>query len=83
MPALKQPPSKGLYLMGGAQLTRSLLEAGVVDKLRLIVYPLLAGGGRGLFEGLAPWMPMSLQEVWSTGDGRAEPVYRLAGGPSH
>jgi dihydrofolate reductase len=46
--ALKQQPGKDIYLMGGAQITASLIDAGLVDELRLIVYPLIAGEGKAL-----------------------------------
>jgi dihydrofolate reductase len=47
--ALKKQAGKDIYLMGGARITASLIEAGLVDELRLIVYPLIAGGGKALF----------------------------------
>jgi dihydrofolate reductase len=47
--ALKQHKGKDIYLMGGGRITASLIEAGLVDELRLIVYPIIAGGGKALF----------------------------------
>jgi dihydrofolate reductase len=47
--ALKQQPGKDIYLVGGARTTASLIDAGLVDELRLIVYPLIAGEGKALF----------------------------------
>jgi dihydrofolate reductase len=47
--ALKQRTGKDIYLVGGARTTASLLDAGLVDELRLIVYPLIAGEGKALF----------------------------------
>jgi dihydrofolate reductase len=47
--ALKQSPGKDIYLMGGAEITRACLRAGLVDELRFIVYPLIAGAGTALF----------------------------------
>jgi dihydrofolate reductase len=47
--ALKQQPGKDIYLMGGGQTVSSLIDAGLVDELRLIVHPLIAGDGRALF----------------------------------
>src|SRR5262249_46151676 len=41
--ALKRQTGKDLYLVGGARTTASLIEAGLVDEMRLIVYPLIAG----------------------------------------
>ncbi|WP_225850066.1 dihydrofolate reductase family protein [Streptomyces sp. HPF1205] len=47
--ALKEQHGKDIYLMGGAPTVAGLLDAGLVDELRLIVYPLLAGEGAALF----------------------------------
>lgn len=46
--ALKRARGKDIYLMGGARLTVSLMGAGLVDELRLIVHPLIAGAGKEL-----------------------------------
>ena len=47
--AMKQQRGKNIYLVGGAHTTASLIDAGLVDELRLIVYPLIAGKGKALF----------------------------------
>jgi dihydrofolate reductase len=49
---LKAGPGKDIYLMGGATLVGSLMEAGLVDEAHFIVYPLLAGAARGPFDGV-------------------------------
>jgi len=50
--ALKRQPGKDIYLIGGARTAASLIDAGLVDELRLIVYPLIAGAGKTLFATL-------------------------------
>ncbi len=40
-----------VHVMGGAQVIRQALAAGLVDELTLIVAPLLLGAGKRLFEG--------------------------------
>ena len=47
--ALKQQAGKDIYLVGGAKTTASLIGAGLVDELRMIVYPLILGEGKPLF----------------------------------
>lgn len=46
---LKTQPGKDIYLMGGGQMLRSLVGADLVDELRLIIYPVIAGGPHALF----------------------------------
>jgi dihydrofolate reductase len=50
--ALKTQPGKNIYVVGGPTLVMALMKANLIDELRLIVHPLLLGGGRALFEGI-------------------------------
>jgi dihydrofolate reductase len=43
--------SKDVSIMGGADLIRQALRAGVVDDLTISVAPVILGGGKRLFEG--------------------------------
>ena len=42
---------KHVHVMGGADVIRQALDAGLVDELTIIVAPLILGGGKRLFEG--------------------------------
>lgn len=44
---------KQLHIMGGGQVIRQALEAGLVDELSIIVAPVVLGGGKRLFEGFS------------------------------
>ena len=37
--------------MGGADVLRQALDAGLVDELSIVVAPVILGGGKRLFEG--------------------------------
>ena len=43
---------KNVIVMGGADLLRQFLEAGLVEELTITVAPILLGGGKRLFEGI-------------------------------
>jgi dihydrofolate reductase len=43
--ALKEQPGKDIWLFGGGDLFRSLLDAGLVDTVEVGVIPVLLGGG--------------------------------------
>ncbi len=45
---------KSVQVVGGADLNRQLLAAGLVDELRIDVMPVLLGSGRRLFDGVPP-----------------------------
>jgi dihydrofolate reductase len=46
---LKQQPGKDMVVMGSSNLTVNLLRAGLVDELRIMVMPVVLGGGHSLF----------------------------------
>jgi dihydrofolate reductase len=47
---LKLQPGKDVYAVGGATLISSLMNLGLIDELKLLVNPLLLGGGKALFK---------------------------------
>jgi dihydrofolate reductase len=75
--SLKHRPGKDIYLMGGAEVTRACLKAGLVDELRFIVHPLIAGTGTPLFT--APERHgLELRNVETLSDGRVSLSYGIA-----
>jgi dihydrofolate reductase len=44
---------KDVHVMGGADVIRQALAAGIVDELTIVVAPLVLGGGKRLFEGFS------------------------------
>jgi dihydrofolate reductase len=49
---LKELPGRDIYVVGGAKLVSSLINLGLVDEVRLMVNPILLGGGKPLFNGV-------------------------------
>lgn len=49
---LKQQSGGDILQYGTGELTYTLLKAGLIDELRLLVYPVLMGSGGHLFEGI-------------------------------
>jgi dihydrofolate reductase len=49
---LKEEKGKDIWLFGGASLSSSLLNAGLIDEMWLAVHPILLGRGKTLFTGL-------------------------------
>ena len=75
--ALKQQPGKDIYLVGGARTTASLVDAGLVDELRLIVYPLIAGEGKALFATTERRHGVELRKVEQLPGGRVRLIYGI------
>jgi dihydrofolate reductase len=42
---------KDVHIMGGADVIRQALEAGLVDELKIVISPFVMGGGKRLFDG--------------------------------
>lgn len=76
--ALKRQPGKDIYLMGGARIASALLDAGLVDELRLIVYPLVAGPGKALFATIAGRHKLELKECRPLQEGRIGTIYGIS-----
>ena len=77
--ALKQEPGRDIYLMGGGAITAAAIDARLVDELRLIVYPVIAGGEKALFPSSAVRRGLELRKVEQLPDGRLSLVYGIGG----
>jgi dihydrofolate reductase len=75
--ALKQQPGRDIYLMGGATIAASALDAGLVDELRLIVYPLIAGEGSALFARPGARRTLELRKFEQLANGQLSLVYGI------
>jgi dihydrofolate reductase len=51
--AVEAAGGKDVHVMGGADVIRQALEAGLVDELTIIIAPVVLGGGKRLFEGFS------------------------------
>src|SRR5918994_1250777 len=57
---LKQQDGADVHVIGSAELVRSLIERDLVDELRLMIDPLLLGGGKGIFRDDGARRPLRL-----------------------
>jgi dihydrofolate reductase len=60
---MKQQPGKDMHAVGGATLVSSLMRAGMVDELRLVVRPIVLGGGKAMFKDVKERHPLRLLET--------------------
>jgi dihydrofolate reductase len=67
--ALKQEDGGDVHVIGSAELVRTLIEQGLVDEFRLMIDPVLLGGGKRIFRDDGSLRPLRLvqAEVTSTG----------------
>lgn len=75
--ALKRQEGKNIYLIGGVRTTAGLIDAGLVDELRLLVYPLVAGEGKALFATTRRRHRLDLRKAEPLADGRVRLIYGI------
>ncbi|MBB6349926.1 dihydrofolate reductase [Nonomuraea muscovyensis] len=76
---LKSEPGGNIGVAGSPGLVRSLLEQDLLDELRLMVSPVVAGAGRRLFGTDSPLKRLELEQSAQTTTGTMILVYRPAG----
>jgi dihydrofolate reductase len=66
---LQQQPGKNIWLWGGASLTTSFMNAGLIDEMNLAVHPIVLGAGKLLFQDIDGRKHFSLKssQAYSTG----------------
>jgi dihydrofolate reductase len=60
---LKAEPGGNILVMGGGELASALIEAGVVDEIRLTIHPVLLGAGAPLFHAFSRRIELELVEA--------------------
>jgi dihydrofolate reductase len=73
--ALKRAVDGDIVVHGSAQLARALFAAGLVDELHLMVFPLILGSGKRLFDSNGKRRHMPLREARTVGEGITILVY--------
>jgi dihydrofolate reductase len=66
---LKAEPGGDLLVAGSRQLAHTLIESGLVDELRLMVFPIVLGGGKRFFPDLSEAAKLKLTEARTAGAG--------------
>jgi len=78
--ALRDGAGGDIVVHGSGALVRALLDADLVDELRLMVFPVVLGSGKRLLDELSSPKRLALAEVRQVGpDGVTILIYRPAG----
>ncbi len=73
---LKDQHDGVLGMMGSSQLSRTLIQAGLVDEYRLLIEPVLLGGGKTVFPADGEKRPLELVRTTTAASGVLCCVYR-------
>jgi dihydrofolate reductase len=69
-----------MHAVGGATLVSGLMNAGLMDEIRLVVQPIVLGGGKPLFKDVNQRHALSLLEVTPLKAGAVSLIYSLPRG---
>jgi dihydrofolate reductase len=75
---LRQGPGGDIVVHGSGRLAQTLLENGLVDELRLMVFPVVLGSGKRLFGETSDKRKLRLADSKTVGDGVSILVYQPA-----
>lgn len=74
---IKKEKGKDIWLFGGAGLTTSLMNLGLVDELSLAVYPILLGAGKPLFSNIKDSIKLELVDTKTYSTGLISLTYKV------
>ncbi len=74
---LKSQDGKDICIMGGGDLARTLLEAGVIDEIGFNIHPVLLGSGVPLFYEMSRQIDLELIECKALENGCVYVLYRV------
>jgi dihydrofolate reductase len=74
---LREAPGKDICVMGGGDLARSLLEAGLIDEIGFNIHPVLLGQGIPLFHELKRQIDLELLDCQRFTNGCVYVLYQV------
>jgi dihydrofolate reductase len=72
---MKQQPGKDMLTFGGATLVSSLMNLGLIDELRLMVNPIILGGGKALSKDVKERQSLKLLRAKPLKSGKVSLTY--------
>ena len=74
---IKQESGKDIWLFGGASLTTSLMNLGLVDEVWLAIHPIILGAGKPLFNDIKGRVKLKLLHTETYNTGLVSVVYEI------
>jgi dihydrofolate reductase len=77
---LKQQPGKDILIFGSGDLVNTLMQYDLIDEYRLMIFPVVVGSGKRLFEDESDTKVLRLADTKTLGSGVVVLSYRPAVG---
>lgn len=81
--ALKEQPGREIQIHGSTRLGQSMLDARLIDELRLVIAPVVLGAGRRFFRDGATPTGLALTSSQTTPSGLTLQTYAVTGQPEY
>jgi len=78
MASLLEDGAESVWLVGGGELVKSMLDLGLVQRITVSLHPILIGGGIRLFPKGFPTTHLELEEAIRYDNGLMQLVYQVA-----
>jgi dihydrofolate reductase len=78
--ALRRESGKDIHVIGSGELVQTLMQLGLVDEYRLMIHPIVVGGGKRLFRDAGERRPFRLVDSKVTTTGVVMATYEPAEG---
>ena len=76
---MKQRPGKDIHAVGGATFISSLMNMELIDEIRLVMHPVVLGGGKALFKDVEGRHALELTDVGRIASGPVRLIYSRRG----
>jgi dihydrofolate reductase len=76
---LKQQPGKDILIFGSGDLVNTLMRHGLIDEYRIMVFPVIVGSGKRLFEDGSETTALRFVNTKTFGSGVVVLIYRPTG----
>ena len=74
---IREQPGKDIFLFGGASLTTTLLNLGLIDEISVAVHPIILGKGKALFQNIQDRVALTLVDAKTYSTGLVSLTYTL------
>ena len=75
---LKEQDGKHIAILGSGSIVAQLTKEGLIDEYEIVVFPVVIGEGRTVFDGLKEKLQMKLAKTRSFGNGNVSLSYVLS-----